>query len=162
LKTWRRSAPPDFLDRFHRLQADLALWGAEDIDRPIAVRIDKHHRPSVLSEFRRGVGILDRVRFGTLDSKEAIDRLDPLIALVKQGHVRNLTHGSIVPGNVIIDARSGRARLLDFGLTPLLVPQLESQTFAANDLDGFAALTQALNSCRSGSFTTSASRGPDL
>ena len=154
LKTWHRPAPPEFLNRFHRLQDDLASWGTESIDRPIAVRIDKNHCPSVLSEFRQGVTILERVRFGRLDPKAAIELLEPLIALVKQAHVRGLAHGSIVPGNVIVDAVDGQARLLDFGLTPLMMSQQDWETLASDDLAAFAALMQSVRRASLGSSST--------
>ena len=144
LKIWRRQADPGFLARFHRLQQELDVWASHDVDRPIAARLDATGCPSVLTEFSRGVPILDRVRSGRLASHEAIARLAPLIALAGRAHKRGLAHGSIVAGNVIIDPDSGRARLLDFGLTPLMSAKEERVALASADLAGFAALTQTL------------------
>jgi serine/threonine protein kinase len=142
LKTWRRPAVAGFLARFHRLQAQLESWGVEDIDRPLAASVDASGCPSVLTVFRQGVPILDRVRSGRLDREEAVARLTPLIALMVSAHARGLAHGSIVPGNVIVGPDSAPARLLDFGHATLMAPSENDATLAVADLAGFAVLAR--------------------
>ena len=144
LKIWRRPAAADFLARFHYLQAELNFWAVEDVTRPIAASLDATGRPSVLTDFRQGVPILDRVRSGRLDREEAVALLTPLLALTKEAHTRGLAHGSIVAGNVIVDVESGRARLLDFGLTPLMASPEGPSALVAADLRGFEALALTL------------------
>ena len=144
LKTWRRPAAAGFLERFHRLQARLESWTVDGIIRPIAASVDAMGRPSVLTEFRQGVPILDRVRSGRLDREEAIARLAPLVTLIESGHARGLFHGSIAPGNVIVGSDSPRARLLDFGLAPLMSSAEDYAALSSADLAGFAALTHTL------------------
>jgi hypothetical protein len=100
--------------------------------------------PSVLTEFRQGVPILERVRSGRLDREAAVALLTPLGALTRSAHARGLVHGSIVAGNVIVDVESGRARLLDFGLTPLMASTENYPALAAADLAGFEALARTL------------------
>ena len=150
LKTWRRQAPPDFVAGFRALQDQLESWGPERLDRLVAVRIDKQGCPSVLSEFSLGIPILDRVRSGKLDPDDAIARLHPLAAIIQRAHARGLAHGSIVPGNIIVDAESSQARLLDFGLTPLMSANQDALALAADDLSGLAALIQMLKSPAAG------------
>ena len=144
LKTWRMPAAAGFLGRFRQLQAELASWAVEDLDRPIAASLDATGCPSVLTGFRQGVPILDRVRSGRLDREEAIALLAPLVALARKAHARGLVHGSIVAGNVIVDGESGRARLLDFGLTPLVASAEDRLALASADLAGFEALARTL------------------
>lgn len=144
LKTWRRPAAAGFLARFHQLQTELDSWGGEDVARPIAARLDATGRPSVLTEFRPGVPILDRVRCGRLDREEAIALLAPLVALARKAHARGLVHGSIVAGNVIVDVEAGRARLLDFGLTPLMTSAEDCPAVPSADLAGFETLARTL------------------
>ena len=144
LKTWRRPAVAGFLARFKRLQAQLDVWSFEDLDRPLAASIDAAGCPSVLTEFRQGVPILDRVRSGWLERDEAVARLTPLIALIMSAHARGLVHGSIGPGNVIVGPDSAPARLLDFGHAILMAPSTNDTALAAADLAGFAALTRTL------------------
>jgi serine/threonine protein kinase len=144
LKVWRRPAAADFLARFHHLQAELNSWAVEDVTRPIAASLDATGCPSVLTDFRQGVPILDRVRSGRLDREEAVAILTPLVALTEKAHTRGLVHGSIVAGNVIVDVESGRARLLDFGLTPLMAWAEDRLALASADLTGFEALARTL------------------
>ena len=144
LKIWRRPAVAGFIDILHRLQSELASWPPEDIDRPLAASVDGNGCPSVLSEFRRGVPILERVGAGRLDREQARALLRPLVSLVHRAHACGLAHGAIVPGNVIVEIESGRARLLDFGITPLLTSRQDHPTLAAADLDGFATLERRL------------------
>jgi serine/threonine protein kinase len=144
LKTWRRPAPPGFLAGFRALQQQLESWGSEQLDRLVAVRIDKQGCPSVLSEFRPGMPILDRVRSGRLDPDTAMARLHSLAATIQKAHARGLAHGSLVPGNIIVDAQSGQVRLVDFGLTPLMRTNQDALTLAADDLSKLAALTDRI------------------
>ncbi len=144
LKTWHRPAPAGFLERFHHLQAEIDSWAADGIDRLLAVRIDAAGRPSVLTEFRQGLPILDRVESGRLGRDRAIACLKPLIELTSAAHARGLVHGSIGPGNIIVNADSGTARLLDFGLTPLMSMPQNGAALAAADLGGFVTLARAL------------------
>jgi hypothetical protein len=143
LKVWRTPAEPGFLARFHQLQRQLDAWGAEDMARPLAAVVDGAGCPSVLSDFTRGIPLLDRVRSGRLGPSAAIATLAPLIALVERAHADGLAHGAIVPG-VLVDCDSGRARLLDFGLTPLLSAACNPVALASSDRLGFAVLTKTL------------------
>jgi serine/threonine protein kinase len=144
LKIWRRPAEPGFLARFHQLQHHLDTWAAEDLLRPLAAVVDGAGCPSVLSDFTRGVPLLDRVRSGRLDSRAAIASLAPVLALVERAHAHGLAHGAVVPGNVLVDCDSGQARLLDFGLTPLLIAAHDGVALASSDRLGFAVLTKTL------------------
>ncbi len=144
LKIWCRPAATGFLARFHHLQTQTESWTFEGVDRPLAAGLDATGCPSVLTEFRQGVPILDRVRSGRLDREGAIALLTPLIALTRRAHARGLVHGSIVAGNVIVEVESGRARLLDFGLTPLMASAEDRPPLASADLAGFEALARTL------------------
>jgi serine/threonine protein kinase len=156
LKVWRRPAEAGFLARFHQLQHQLEASGAEDMPRPLGAVVDAAGCPSVLSDFARGIPLLDRVRSGRLDSSAALASLAPLIALVERAHAHGLAHGAIVPGNVLVDCDSGRARLLDFGLTPLLVAAHDPAALASSDRLGFAVLTKTL---RNSVIRTDSTRG---
>jgi serine/threonine protein kinase len=144
LKTWHRPAAPGFLARFQQLQEQLEGWDCEAIVPPLAASIDATGCPSVLSGFRQGVPILDRVKSGRLDPDDACARLTPLIELTHRAHARGLVHGSIVPGNVIIQPGSASACLLDFGLAPLFAVPGGDVAFRSADLAGFAALARTL------------------
>jgi hypothetical protein len=151
LKIWNRPAPSGFLARFEQLRTALELWAGEQIDRPVAAALDAAGCPSVLTEFRRGVPILDCVRSGRLHRDDAVGLLKPLAAILAGAHARGLAHGSIVAGNVIVDLESGQARLLDFGLLALMAPE-HQLTLALADVSGLEALAHALTSAVTGPF----------
>jgi len=148
LKTWHRAADVQFLSRFGQLQKELESWAARDVDRPLAASLDAAGCPSVLTEFRQGLPIVDRVRSGRLAAADAVALLKPIGALIAQAHARGLFHGSVVSGNVVVDAESGRARLLDFGLTGLMEPDEEPSVRASKDLAGIQALSDSLRLLR--------------
>jgi PDZ domain len=116
LKMWHSPAVSGFLTRFHHLQRELVAWAEPGLDPPLAARVDATGCPSVLTEFRQGVPLVDRVRSCQLDPEDAIMHLEPLISLMRRAHARGLVHGSIVPGNIMLRLDSGSAYLLDFGL----------------------------------------------
>ena len=147
LKTWSRPAPAGFLSRFHHLQARLQEWASEGVVPLLAASVDASGCPSVLSEFRQGVPLLDRVRSGRLDPEEAIACLTRLRELANSAHARGLVHGSIVPGNVIVQPDSASAYLLDFGLAPLFTSSDDDAGYASADLVGFAALSRMVRGC---------------
>jgi hypothetical protein len=141
LKTWRPPARPDFVARFHELRARLNDWTERRIDPPIAVSIDATGRPSVLTEFRPGIPIVDAVRFGTVSRLDALARLASLAELTRSAHRRGLIHGSIVAGNVIVQPGFPAAWLLDFGLASLLTKRRDDPR-AASDIAGLERLAQ--------------------
>lgn len=144
LKAWRSPAPPDFLARFQELRTRLNDWSGRPIDPPIAASIDATGCPSVLSEFRQGIPVLDGVRSGALHYHDALARLEALSELTHGAHQRGLIHGSIVAGNVIMQPGSPAAWLLDFGVGSLLNKGRDDAPLAAADVAGFRRLARTL------------------
>ena len=98
----------------------------------------------MLSEFRQGLPILERLRAGRLDPDAAAGVLARLRAVTRQAHERGLGHGSVVPGNVIVQPGSPEACLIDFGIAPLLAESADHAAFVSADLAGFDALDRAV------------------
>jgi len=144
LKTWHVRAPDGFLARFQELKERLASWNDGGIDPPLAAGLDAAGCPSVLTEFRQGLPILDRVRSGALGQEAAVALLQPLMALTRAAHERGLVHGSIGPGNVIVQPDAATACLLDFGLVRLLDGSARQGLSPSADLAGWDALARAL------------------
>ena len=90
--------------------------------------------------------VLDRLRSGTFDSEAALALILPLREELRRAHARGLAHGSIVPGNVMVDAGGKSARLLDFGLKGLLRPSARLEDLMTDDRTGLAILQHALSS----------------
>jgi len=145
LKVWHRSAPHDFLDRFALLQRDLSDAAESSIVYPLAASVDAAGRPSVLSDFRQGVPVLDAVRSGALTRHTAAALIRPLVDVLRRVHDRGLAHGSLGPGNVMVQPSLNAAFLVDFGLSPLLRGMSTLADLAADDGAGFERLEAALS-----------------
>ena len=146
LKTWHRAAPPDYLDRFYQLQEALAQAAETALVAPLAVSLDASGWPSVLTDFRRGVPVLEAVRSGALTARTAAEIAGPVRDLMHRMHLRGLAHGSIVHGNVIVRPDRTAAFLLDFGLSALLRPPSSPAARASEDDEALDALLEAISS----------------
>jgi serine/threonine protein kinase len=120
LKTWRCPAPGDFMERFERLRQQMTGWPHEAIPAAETAWVGPSGRPSILSEFRRGLPLLEQVECGRLDAAAAEACLASLRATVRSAHERGLVHGSIAGGNILIADGSHPASLLDFGCAALV------------------------------------------
>lgn len=148
LKVWRSPAPLDFLARFRELQQRLGDWRDARVSPPLAAYVDAAGCPSVLTEFRQGVPIMEAVRAGGLTPQQALATLGPLVEVICTAHTRGLVHGSLVSGNVIAHPGTGEAHLLDFGLAAVASPVIHRPAAASDDRDGLAALVRAVRGCR--------------
>lgn len=144
LKTWRRTAPSDYLDRFHVLRLAVAQADEPAVVAPLAASVDASGWPSVLTEFRRGVPILDAVRSGVLSSRAATQIAGPVHDLLHRMHARGLAHGAIVSGNVIVRPDLTAAYVMDFGLSALLQPRPSHAASFSEDEAAFTSLIEAL------------------
>jgi serine/threonine-protein kinase len=151
LKTWHTQAPAGFVKRFEGLHANLDAWSHPLISNPLRAWVDAAGRPSVLSAFRKGVPMLDCVRSGRLETATASSLLAQLRDATVAGHARGLVHGSIVPGNVLVDTSGGAVYLLDFGLASLLLSSDAPALSPAIDEAGFVSLERTLRELGGGS-----------
>jgi serine/threonine protein kinase len=144
LKTWKNPAPLNFLERFRELRARLDDWAEACVPAVLAAATDPTGCPSVLSEFRQGVPLLASLGSNGINLRHAMEQLDVLRERVVRGHARGLIHGSITPGNILLQPGQDLPHLLDFGLGPL-TGRLGSHPYSAGqDLAGIAAIVRLL------------------
>lgn len=146
LKTFNRAAPADYLDRFGALRERLSRDQDAAVVVPLAASVDGVGRPSVLSEFRRGVPVLDAVRSGAVPSHIAVSLVSAVAGVLEQTHAWGLAHGSLVSGNVLVRPDTTAAFLVDFGLAALLVPELAPAVMISRDHTALATLIDAIRS----------------
>ncbi len=144
LKTWHRRAAEGFLERFSALRRELDMAAELAIALPLAATLDGQGRPSVLSEFRQGVPILDAVRSGSLTHVSGSALLHPLDTLMNRLHARGLAHGSLVPGNVFVHPDLDSVLLVDFGTSAAFLGSPLSDDLIAHDRTCLDALLGAL------------------
>jgi serine/threonine protein kinase len=145
LKTARVLAPAAFVDRFQKLQERLEAWSHPSLVAPRRAWVDSEGHPSMLTDFRQGVPLLDRVRDGRLSADAGRAMLARLKETLKEGHARGLIHGSVVPGNVLVDSAGTCECLLDFGFRALLASSESLALSATHDETAFDVLEQALS-----------------
>ena len=144
LKTWHRTAPADYLVRFHDLREALIDAAESTIVAPLAVSVAADGRPSVLTEFRRGVPVLAAVASGAVSARAAAGLLGPVRDVLCRVRANGLAHGSIVSGNVMVRPDLKAAFLVDFGLSALLRPHPDPSALASEDDAALDALIEAL------------------
>jgi serine/threonine protein kinase len=144
LKRWRTAAPAGFIDGFERLRSQLQEWRPPAIVLPVTAWVDAKGRPSVVTDFRQGMPLLESVRSGWLPPDRARSGLRQLQEILDAAHHRGLAHGSVVPNNVFSARPDGAPYLLDFGFAALLSGPGAASDWAAADDEGLARIQAQL------------------
>ena len=144
LKRWRTPAPAGFIEGFERLKTQLEEWRPPTIVLPVTAWVDAMGCPSVVTDFRQGMPLLESVRSGWLHPERARSGLRQLQDILDAAHQRGVTHGSVVPGNVFSARPDGAPYLLDFGFGVLLSDPSAPFDWAAADREGLARIQAQL------------------
>ena len=144
LKRWHTPAPAGFIDGFERLRAQLQEWRPPAIVLPVTAWVDAKGRPSVITDFRQGMPLLESVRSGWLHPDRARAGLRQLQEILDAAHQRGLAHGSVVPNNVFSARPDGAPYLLDFGFAALLSGPGAPSAWAAADDEGLVRIQAQL------------------
>lgn len=141
LKILRPSARADLFDRERRLLARLEHPG---IARLIDGGIGPDNRPFMAMEFVEGLAIDQWLRERAADLPTRLRLFREVCDAVSYAHGLLVVHSDIKPSNILID-RTGRARLLDFGVAQVLGDALGSDAPASALTPGYAAPEQLVN-----------------
>src|SRR5438093_7107086 len=91
--------------------------------------------------FVDGESLADRLRHrGPYSADEALKIAEPILHALSHAHTRGLVHRDIKPDNVMLEAKSGRTLLVDFGIAKLLDPR-GSEGGGAKTATGFTVGT---------------------
>src|SRR3989441_8946179 len=73
--------------------------------------------------FVEGESLADTLRRrGPLTPDDAVRVAEPVLQALSHAHAQGLVHRDIKPDNVMLEAKTGRALLVDFGIAKLLDP----------------------------------------
>ncbi|HAA49118.1 MAG TPA: hypothetical protein DCE43_05320 [Planctomycetaceae bacterium] len=73
--------------------------------------------PYLVMEYVEGVSLEQRIRSrGRLDPREVVRTAIQIASGLAAAHARNLIHRDIKPGNILLEQKTGRAKISDFGL----------------------------------------------
>jgi serine/threonine protein kinase len=144
LKQWHTPAPAGFMDGFEGLRVQLQEWRPPAVVLPLTAWVDTKGRPSVITDFRQGMPLLESVRSGWLHPDRARSGLRQLQELLDAAHHRGLAHGSVVPNNVFSSRPDGALYLLDFGFAALLSDPGAPGAWAAADDEGLVRIQSHL------------------
>ena len=91
--------------------------------------------------FVEGESLAERLRRrGPYSADEALKIAEPILQALSHAHTQGLVHRDIKPDNVMVEAKSGRVLLLDFGIAKLLDPG-GSEAGGAKTATGFTVGT---------------------
>src|SRR2546425_1381818 len=92
--------------------------------------------------FVEGESLADALRRrGSFSPDEALKIAEPILEALSHAHAQGLVHRDIKPDNVMLEAKTGRALLVDFGIAKLLDPGGSEGGTGAKTATGFTVGT---------------------
>lgn len=119
--------------RLRRERQILAQLEHPNLARLIDGGVAPDGTPFLAMEYVRGLTLHDWLRTQAPGVEDRLDRFLELCEVVSYAHQRLIIHRDIKPGNILID-ETGKARLLDFGIAKLLVPDTSDPTLTVAGL----------------------------
>ncbi|ATY31158.1 hypothetical protein CVN68_03485 [Sphingomonas psychrotolerans] len=115
---------PEAASRFHRFEDERRMLGGLEhpgIARLIDGGIAPDGRPYMVLEYVEGSEITAWCAAERADLSTRLQLFLQLCDAVRYAHAQLIVHRDLKPGNILVD-RTGRARLLDFGIAMLIDP----------------------------------------
>jgi len=105
----------------HRFEHEAQAAGRIQHDHIVTVyevgEIDGEHFFSM--RYVEGQSLNERLKQGPLPGRRAAAYLEPVARAVHEAHLHGILHRDLKPQNILIDAKTDRALVLDFGLAKL-------------------------------------------
>lgn len=105
----------------HRFEHEAQAAGRIEHDHIVTVyevgELDGEHFFSM--RYIEGQSLNDLLKDGSIDGRRAAAYLEPVARAVHEAHQHGILHRDIKPQNILIDAKTDRALVVDFGLAKL-------------------------------------------
>ena len=125
------------LDRLRRFEQEARAASALNHPSILAIYDIGTHEgsPYLVTELLEGSTLRDRLTGGPLSPRKAVDHAVQIAQGLAAAHEKGIVHRDLKPENIFI-CRDGRAKILDFGLAKLSLPDWDGATVTAMDLYG--------------------------
>ncbi len=148
------SATKSNKDNFRRERQILARLEHENIAQILDGGTTSDGTPYLVMEFIKGVPLDEFCRQKSLSLNERLQLFEEVCKAVSFAHQNLVVHRDLKPNNILVD-RSGKVKLLDFGIAKLLQPEnfdfSENKTLESNALTPEYASPEQING---GNITT--------
>ncbi len=130
------------LDRLRRFEQEARAAGA--LNHPSILAVYDigtfEGAPYLVTELLEGSNLRERLVGGPLAPRKAVDYAVQIANGLAAAHEKGIIHRDLKPDNIFI-CRDGRAKILDFGLAKLSVPEFDDATVTTLDLERQATQT---------------------
>ncbi len=124
LEALPRDTQTSAIDRFrHEAQAAAQLEHDNIVTVYEVGEVEGEHFFSM--RYVEGQSLAELLRQGPMDNRHAAQYLEPVARAVHQAHLRGILHRDLKPQNILVDEKTNRALVADFGLAKLSEGQEE-------------------------------------
>ena len=134
-------------ERFMREALAMAKIEHPNIVTIHSVEVDTDGRPFMVMQLVRGLSVQDLlVKLGALSSYESLRIIAEALKGLAEAHANGIVHRDIKPGNILVDGRSRRVLVTDFGIARDIGQNPMTQVGVPMGTEGFWAPEQRRNS----------------
>jgi eukaryotic-like serine/threonine-protein kinase len=128
------------LDRLRRFEQEARAASALNHPGILTVYDVGTHEgaPYLVTELLEGCTLRDRLASGPFTPRKAVDLAVQVAGGLAAAHEKGIVHRDLKPENIFV-CRDGRAKILDFGLAKLSLPELNDATLTTLNLENHTA-----------------------
>jgi eukaryotic-like serine/threonine-protein kinase len=122
-------------DRLRRFRQEAQSTASLNHPNILAIHFVGEHEgaPYIVSELLEGESLRERLRREPLPLRKSMDYASQIIEGLAAAHEKGIVHRDLKPENIFL-TKDGRAKILDFGLAKLLLPEEASADASAPTL----------------------------
>ena len=151
LESLPRDSQANTVDRFwHEAQAAAQLQHDNIVTVYEVGEVDG--QPFFSMRYVEGHSLSEILRQGPIDNRQAAAYMEPVVRAVQEAHLQGILHRDLKPQNILVDSKTGRALVADFGLAKL--SQATDELTQAGEVFGTPAYMSPEQATDAASVTT--------